>query len=161
MFLLQNTDQNITCISDEDCVGNYNLQEEQFQCAQDPLEGFTQEFLRIQKKSMEKKKQRRSAKKSSRSRSFCCCRGSEKRNHMPQSFVVNAAPCKGIRLIQIQVLQLDNTQRPTSQVREDSDDVLLSAQYVVKDICDNVMDETERIINNISKKICGYSYSSY
>ncbi|KAL0882712.1 hypothetical protein ABMA27_001135 [Loxostege sticticalis] len=60
------------------------------------------------------------------------------------SFVINSAPSKGLRLIKIEILELNGSQR-----------------IIVKDIEDEIMEQTEKIINNISKKICGYSYNNY
>lgn len=76
-----------------------------------------------------------------------------------QSFVINSVPHKGIRLIKIQVLDLECDQLISDCIHDDR--VVLSSQYVVKDVGDEIMDQTEKIINNISKKICNYSYTNW
>lgn len=74
-----------------------------------------------------------------------------------QSFVLNNEKKKGLRLIQIQVLDITSTllneqQEPTS---DNQNDVILSAQYVMTELVDHVMEETQSLINKISKKLCG------
>lgn len=76
-----------------------------------------------------------------------------------QSFVINSAPHKGIRLIKIQVLDLERDQLISDCIHDDK--VLLTSQYVVKDVGDEIMDQTEDIISAISKKICNYSYTNW
>ncbi|KAL0830151.1 hypothetical protein ABMA28_003608 [Loxostege sticticalis] len=68
------------------------------------------------------------------------------------SFVINSAPSKGLRLLKIEILELNGSQRISDTVQDNN--VILSSQYVVKDIEDEIMEQTEKIINNISKKNC-------
>jgi hypothetical protein len=70
------------------------------------------------------------------------------------SFVINKKPGKGYRLIKIQIINLqDNEYKEVSE----SEDVILSAQYIADDGFDEIIDSTESVINKISKKLCGYS----
>lgn len=126
------------------------------QDAQDPLEGFSQMFPpwlveRPDSPLLHKiRKQQTASKRQPKKRSFL------KNFHgQQQSFVLKSDKTKGRRLIKIQIIDLE------SQVSSESDDnnTLLSAQYVVTDDVDQIMDQTESVINNISKKLCGYSYS--
>lgn len=127
----------------------------ELQDAQDPLEGWTQMFppwvvepqdspLQLKIRNAQNSRKRKSKKKS-----FL------KHFHNPQqSFVVKSAPAKGRRLIKIEIIDLEQ-----EAAASDDDTPLLSAQYVVTEHIDQIMDQTENLINNISKKICGYSYS--
>lgn len=63
------------------------------------------------------------------------------------SFVLNREPCKGRRLIQIKIIDISD------ENCENESDVVVSAQYVVKDFVDNILDQTERVIKNISETI--------
>lgn len=123
----------------DDIIG-INTQELFFQCAQDPLAGFSQEFPVIES-SATKNKSRPRPKRSSRKPSP----GDERRRKLQRSsFVLNrTAQCNGRRLIQIKVMDIS----------DNSDKVILSAQYVVRDIIDNILDQTERIIRNISENL--------
>ena len=78
----------------------------------------------------------------------------KKKSSLPtsQSFLINNEKKKGLRLIQVQVLDISEQQEPTS---DDHDVVMLSAQYVVTESVDHVMDETHALINKISKNLCG------
>lgn len=164
-FLLQNMEREIiNSVSDEECMNfNSNLQYlDPFQSAQDPLEGFTEEFLKMQSQPKSKKtsQQRRNKMKCKTKKNIAATSEAIKSNKYRDvhSFVINSAPKKGLRLIKIQVIQMDGSQRVSDCVNDDC--VVLSSQYVVKDVGDEIMDQTEKIISNISKKICGYSYTS-
>lgn len=74
----------------------------------------------------------------------------------PSSFVINKKPGKGSRLIKIQIINL--LENENKEVPE-SEDVILSAQYIADDGFDEIIDSTESVINKISKKLCGYSIS--
>ncbi|KAL0810236.1 hypothetical protein ABMA28_003088 [Loxostege sticticalis] len=148
--------KNVTCVLDEDGSPRYDPQEylDTFQYAQDPLDGFTEEFMKTQavhpchNRSRSKVKRRRNNVGETSTK--------KQRTH---SFVINSAPSKGLRLIKIEILELNGSQRISDTVQDNN--VILSSQYVVKDIEDEIMEQTEKIINNISKKICGYSYNNY
>lgn len=71
-----------------------------------------------------------------------------------QSFVINNEKKKGLRLIQVQVSDISEQQEPAS---DNPDVVILSAQYVVTESVDHVMEETQSLINKISKQLCGDS----
>lgn len=115
------------------------------QNAQDMLEGFTEEYpnwradeLRCDSPLYNKVLRNITKKRPQKRRSYL------KQHH---SYVMKSTPIQGRRLIKIEVLDLENT------------DSLLCAQYVVTEHIDPIMDQTEAIISNISKKVCGYSYS--
>ncbi|KAL0810591.1 hypothetical protein ABMA28_006810 [Loxostege sticticalis] len=82
----------------------------------------------------------------------------KKRRSSAKSYVINRERLRGIRLIQIRVSDL--TSEPScSTVRDpehsDSEDnVVLSAQYVVTEHNDEIMDMTDSVIRKISKKLC-------
>lgn len=83
----------------------------------------------------------------------------QKRKQTPtyQSFVINNEKKKGVRLIQVQVLDINDQQEPAAP---DGEVVVMSAQYVVTEPVDYIMDETQALINKISKKLCDdYSYN--
>lgn len=78
-----------------------------------------------------------------------------KHNHRrQQSYVIKEEPTNGRRLVKIQIIDISE-----SRMDHKKKDVILAAQYVIKDDDDTIMDETEKLVNNISKKMCGYSYS--
>lgn len=124
-----------------------------YQDAQDPLQGFEEMFppwaVEPQNSPMQLKI-RSTLKRKHKKRSFL--------KHFPnphQSFVLKSTPTKGRRLIKIEVIDLE--QRVPREPEEGKP--LLCAQYVVSDDVDHIMDQTESVINNISKKLSGYSYS--
>lgn len=125
-----------------------------YQDAQDPLEGFEEMFppwvVEPQNSSMQLKI-RSTLKRKHKKRSFL--------KHFPnphQSFVLKSIPTKGCRrLIKIEIIDME--QRVPREPEEGKP--LLCAQYVVSDDVDHIMDQTESVINNISKKLSGYSYS--
>lgn len=124
------------------------------------MEGFS-EFFKAQQEAGEiskKKTKNRKLKCKNRDKSDVS-KKNFKRHRPAHSFVINSAPTKGLRLIKIQVLDLESTQLVSDSVQDDS--VLLSSQYVVKDVGDEIMNQTEKIICDISKKICNYSYTGW
>lgn len=138
----------------ENTQDNIQLDSLFFQCAQDPLDGLDHLFPAVKendqpkKKEIQKRRRRRNEKPSKPSGAF-------EKNKLRPSFLINGEACRGRRVIKIQILDI-------SESEHDSDsNVLLSAQYVVKDsvVNDDIMDQTERVISNISKKLCGYSYN--
>lgn len=112
-----------------------------FQCAQDPLEDFSERYPELSTKNQQKEKKgkkKREAKKMSRI------------HH--KSYVISKDQRKGHRLIQIKVLDLASDQDSEDA---EGENVVLSAHYVVKDTMDEILDETRNIIHKISKKLCG------
>ncbi|KAG7294795.1 hypothetical protein JYU34_017045 [Plutella xylostella] len=65
-----------------------------------------------------------------------------------KSYVVSKAVKRGHRLVKIEVFDLNECQDTNSE------NAVLSAQYVVVDPVDEVMDMAENIVNKISKKMC-------
>lgn len=130
-----------------------------FQYAQDSL-GFSEEFFKRESPQQSKTNNQERKMKLKGSRKKNDISKKIRKSRVPhQSFVINSAPHKGIRLIKIQVLDLECDQVISDCIHDDR--VLLSSQYVVKDVGDEIMDQTEKIISNISKKICNYSYTNW
>lgn len=79
-----------------------------------------------------------------------------------KSYVMHRQRTKGLRLIQIKVFDIAN--EPTGSFRSvtresdvygnEEDNMMLSAQYVVSEAVDEIMDMTETVIRKISKKLC-------
>lgn len=103
------------------------------QCAQDPLEGFSEDYPELSSRNRHKKS------KSKRETA-------KPRKLHEKSYVIHSNKKKGRRLIQIKVFDL---------LSDDSEESLvLNTQYVVRDMMDDVMDDTESVIRKISKKLC-------
>lgn len=120
-----------------------------YQDAQDPLEGFSEAYPHLCEQATDtsntrKRKVNKSYRETSKRRSIV----------KTDSFVVRKEAKHGRKLIQIKVVDLTEG----CQTRDiDEDSALISAQYVVTEQVDDILDETERVINKISKKLCGYS----
>lgn len=122
------------------------------QNAQEMIEGFCEEFppcddvqkSRCDSPLFAKVVKNLSKKKTSKRRSFL-----KRLDGINQSYIIKSEPTRGRRLIMIQVIDMEGSKC----------EPLLSGQYVVTDHIDPIMDQTENIINNISKRISGYSYS--
>lgn len=112
------------------------------QDAQDPLEGFTEMY------TLQDKVRRAINKKKTVQKKTLI----KQRINKNESYVITSKPQIGRRLIRIEVIDLE----ASGQQEEDGD--VLRAQYVVTDNHDPILDQTENIINSISKKLCGYSY---
>ncbi|XP_063826040.1 uncharacterized protein LOC135077821 [Ostrinia nubilalis] len=69
------------------------------------------------------------------------------------SYVINNEHQRGTRLIKIKVIDISGELPDTSNIECDEENVVLSAQYVVKDDLDDIMDDTETVIKKICKKI--------
>lgn len=126
------------------------------QYAQDPLEGV--ELFNEQDTELSKKIKNALGKTKNRKSKLKMENKVIKRNvsgHRP-SFVINNEPNPGKKLIKIEIIDISSSsdQNPVNE-----ENVLLSAQYVVKDGYDEIVDSTESVINKISKKLCGYSVS--
>lgn len=113
------------------------------QYAQDPYEGFSEMFRtepehckRVTKDKKSKQQRREKLKKQKPSKSF----------------VMSRIQQRGIRLIKISVVDLSNNPQ-TSDSESDSENVIINAQYIVKDAIDSVMDETESLVKKISKSL--------
>lgn len=117
-----------------------------------PTEGlgkYVQEAMA--KKAAQKKKQKKDA-----ARRNC-------REAASTSYVITREQRKGKRLLQIQVVDLENeaaaysrSSADTTQCSEynsDNGSVILSAQYVMRDSIDEIMEHTENLIRKISRKI--------
>lgn len=69
------------------------------------------------------------------------------------SYVINNEIQKGIRLIKIKVIDICDKSPVKSNTESEEENIVLSAQYVVKDVLDDIMDDTETVIRKICKKI--------
>ncbi|KAL0803188.1 hypothetical protein ABMA28_006979 [Loxostege sticticalis] len=116
------------------------------QYAQDPLENFTQQYKDLfgsQPTEVKQKKKRRVV--------------SRRNKNVAQKSFVMCNEKKGIKLIQVRVLDLTCESDPVKG-KTDSEGVLFSAQYVVHNSVDEIMDMTECVVKKISKKLCGDSF---
>lgn len=76
----------------------------------------------------------------------------KKSTSAPKSYVISQKPNRPLRLVKILVYDMSETNNLNiDYVREDS--AVLSAQYVVTETIDEVMDQTESLINKISKML--------
>lgn len=114
------------------------------QYAQDPYGGFS-EMLRCEP---EHSKQVTKDKKSKHR-----CRDKLKKQKPTKSFVMSRLQRRGIKLIKISVVDLCNNNPQASDTDSDSENVIIDAQYIVKDAIDSVMDETESLVKKISKSL--------
>lgn len=84
---------------------------------------------------------RRTKKTKSKKKLKCVDKQRHRSSQSTSTFVLSNNICKGRRLIQIKITDIDN----------DDENVIVSAQYIVKNMYhDEVLDQTERIV----KKIC-------
>lgn len=76
------------------------------------------------------------------------------KRRLNSSFVKSRISLKsGLRVIQIKVSDLLREGDIKDDISEDDDRVALSAQYIVRDPVDNIMDSTESLINKILKSL--------
>lgn len=68
-----------------------------------------------------------------------------KKQNSTQSFVMSRRQRRGSKLIKISVIDLCNN-APDSESDINSDNVIIQAQYVVKDAVDFIMDETKSLV---------------
>lgn len=121
------------------------------QYAQDPLEEFLLEeeeesaLVKKLKSGIQKKNKERRSKRNLSNKVF------KRSGHdRLSSFIINNKAEKGTRLLKIQIFDLNKDS-------DDEDNVVLSAQYLVDDNYDEVIDHAESVIHKISKKLSGYS----
>lgn len=128
---------------------SFNLFE---QNAQDPLANFNEVFpeLANQHREASKKKTKRHG-------------GRQEPPTPPKkplqngaSYVYSNESRRGLRLIRIEVVDLENG---VVQSDNESEKVLYMAQYVVTDNFNTIMEQTEQLITNISKKICDNNFN--
>lgn len=120
------------------------------QYAQDPLENFTQQYKDLFGSQSTEVKQKRKKRVVSR----------QPKKVPLKSFVVSKEQ-RGIKLIQIKVLELTtdyDAGKTSSETAAKNENVVLSAQYVVRDSMDEIMDMTECVIKKISKHLSGDSF---
>lgn len=79
-----------------------------------------------------------------------------KSNNNASSYVISKEAGKGRRLIKIEII--DTTGSPQNDKDAEEGVIIVSAQYNVKEAMDDIMDQTETLVHNISKKLCGYSF---
>lgn len=122
------------------------------QYAQDPLEGFSQRFPMIPPVTTpmtinETKREKRHKKKRDLTQ--------RKKRVLSKSFVISKES-RGSKLIQIKIIDLSTPSIPTAYCESECDDedrTSVSAQYVVKEPYDEILDLTNNIIKKISKRL--------
>lgn len=114
------------------------------QYAQNPYEGFSETLHNEPEHSKHVTKEKKSKQR---------CREKSKKHNPTKSFVMSRLQRRGMKLIKISVVDLTNNNSQTSDTDSDSENVIISAQYIVKDAIDNVMDETESLVKKISKSL--------
>lgn len=68
------------------------------------------------------------------------------------SYVITKAPKRALRMIKIEIHDLNGPQTSTN-----SDDSVVSVQYIQSEVVDEIMDLSENLVNKICKKICNDS----
>lgn len=111
------------------------------QYAQDPLENFTQNYEELIRNQQKKRKQKRDLPK-------------KKTDISAKSFVISKER-RGYKMIQIKILELSKDPPSDNSSEDDEESVVISAQYIVKDPVDEIVDITEGLVKKISKKLCG------
>lgn len=64
------------------------------------------------------------------------------------SYVITKAPRRALKRIKIEIFNIIGGQ--TSSTSEDS---VVSAQYIVSEVVDDIMDKSEKLVNEICKKL--------
>lgn len=131
----------------------YNLDEADLACAQDPLCELYSDMHAEQKQSSRLKAKRTPKRRERKMR--CLRRQSDAR---ASSYVINREVGKGRRVIKIEIIDMET---PNSDSDAEEGHILVSAQYTVKEPVDEIMDQTETLVHNISKKLCGYSFYAF
>lgn len=127
---------------------SYNLFE---QNAQDPLADFDVMYPELAKLQREPKKKR-----TKRGSQEHLASPKKPRSQNASSYVYSSETRRGIRLIRVEVVDLEN--KSAVQSDGENEKLLYSVQYVVTDTINPIMDQTEQLITNISKKICDYNF---
>lgn len=133
-----------------------------FQCAQDPLEGFTQHFEELKRQdalkaeasatSIKQSKEKTLKKKGAGILTKSCKR--KVTDRVKKSYIISKEARHGHRLIQINIFDLSECCEKNNELTLDSENSSVSVQYVVLDPIDEILDLTENVINKISKQIC-------
>lgn len=120
------------------------------------MEGFTQRMedwnkedtLKVAKKKGVKKRKGREEKKKPKNKNL--------KNRAKKSFVISKEARRGNRVVQIKIFDFTECTEPNEHSSDESDSeyLSLSAQYVVSDPVDEILDSAESIIHKISKEIC-------
>jgi hypothetical protein len=124
--------------------------------AQDPLNGFTQRMQDWENEDLMKLKPNKGSKKRKYLEHQTKNKRGSAKDQARKSYVISKELRRGHRLIKIKIF--DFTESVSEQIDLTSDDsdsefLSVSAQYVVKNPVDEVLDSTENIINKISKEI--------
>lgn len=118
------------------------------QYAQDPLEDFS---LRYPDLSTRQQREETKEKKSKTKRDTL----KRKLPLSSKSYVISKEKRKGTHLIQIKIFELKDSNECDV---ESEDNIVISAQYMVNEGLDDIMDETKRIVNKICKNICNDNF---
>lgn len=68
------------------------------------------------------------------------------------SYVITKAPRRALRMIKIEIIDITGPQTCTN-----SEDSVVSVQYVVSEPVDEIMDMSENLVSKICKKLCNNS----
>lgn len=101
-------------------------------CAQNPLEDYDEVAASVEARQASRK------------------RKSQKKRKASSSYIITKIPRKGRHKIKIEIIDL-NPQIGSSTPLEN---VAVSAQYIVCDVVDEIMDMSENLIKKICKKVC-------
>jgi hypothetical protein len=130
--------------------------------AQDPLEGFTQRMEEWNRDdppkppNPEKVMMKKGAKKRKGSELKKRPKNKNRNNRAKKSFVISKEARRGNRVVQIKIYDFTECTEPIELSSDESDGeyLSLSAQYVVNDPVDEILDSAESLIHKISKEIC-------
>lgn len=123
------------------------------QYAQVPYEEFNEMLQREDESSNRVTKDKKSKQQRRQEKS--------KKQNSNKSFVMSKLQQRGVKLIKISVIDLCKNNSQDSDSDSDTENVILCAQYVVTNVFDSVMDETECLVKKISKSLtddCGCDF---
>lgn len=134
-----------------------------FQCGQDPLADFSQRYPEIVLAEKQRASELAPPPRDKKQRQTRDRSGGVKKKQLRSStsFVINNDTRKGIKLIQIKVLDLIKEPTMSSKTESEDDNMVFNAQYVVRELHDEIMDLTESVVRKISKKLCNDNFIDY
>lgn len=125
-------------------------------CGQDVLASFDQEYPELANKPLSEVVKEKKAKKNKSSLSKIKHEERKKihKHATATCYVKSKSEENGRRLIKIKIYDLKDSPEICDNT---NDGAVISAQYVVVDPYDDIMDQTECLVNRISKNLCGNS----
>ncbi|KAG7301836.1 hypothetical protein JYU34_013224 [Plutella xylostella] len=79
----------------------------------------------------------------------------QKKLQASSSYVITKAPKRALKRIKIEIFDISGGQTSSSSTSEDS---VVSAQYIVSEVVDEILDKSEKLVNEICKKLSSDSY---